>query len=220
MNKLEVKDLKYSYLDGEKDNEVLKGINLSFENGMFYVIIGESGSGKTTLLSLISALDNLQKGDILFNNKSIKKIGNQQFRLKYVNIIFQSYNLINYMTALENVMVAINLSKIKKDNNKEYAYSLLEKVGISKKKADRLVLKLSGGEQQRVAIARCLATDVPIIMADEPTGNLDEENEEKIIMLFKELAKEGKIVIVVSHSKNVSKYADHVYKIKNGLIEK
>ena len=217
MNKLIVKDIKYTYQDGQKASTVLKGVNAEFESGKLYVIIGESGSGKTTLISLISALDNLQEGDILYNDKSIKQIGNSKFRLKYVNIVFQSYNLLTYMTARENVEVAVDYAGLKYD--KDYIYNVLERVGIDKDKADRPVLKLSGGEQQRVAIARSIATDEPVIVADEPTGNLDDETEEKIIKIFKELAKSGKIVILVSHSKNVSKHADIVYKIKKGMIE-
>lgn len=217
INKLIVKDVKFTYQDGQKTNKVLKGINVEFESGKLYCIIGESGSGKTTLISLISALDSLQEGDILFNGESMKKIGYGKFRLSYVNIVFQSYNLLTYMTAKENVEVAIDYAGIKYD--KEYAYKMLEQIGIDKEKADRTVLKLSGGEQQRVAIARCIATDEPIIVADEPTGNLDEDTEEKIIKIFKELASVGKIVIIVSHSKKVASHADIVYKIEKGLIE-
>lgn len=217
LNKLIVKDVKFTYKDGQKANTVLNGINVEFESGKLYCIIGESGSGKTTLVSLISALDSLQEGDILFNGESMKKIGHGKFRLHYVNIVFQSYNLLPYMTARENVEVAVDYAGIKYD--KEYVYKMLERVGIDKEKADRTVLKLSGGEQQRVAIARCIATDEPIIVADEPTGNLDEDTEEKIIGIFKELALSGKIVILVSHSKKVSSHADVVYRIRKGLIE-
>ncbi len=217
MNKLEVKDLRYEYLDGNKTNKVLKGINAIFESGKMYSIVGESGSGKTTLISLLAGLENIQEGDILYNDKSIKNIGNGKFRLNYVNIVFQSYNLITYMTAKENVEVAIDFAKMHK--GKEYAYEMLEKVGIDKEKANRLVLKLSGGEQQRTAIARSLASEVPIIVADEPTGNLDEETEKKVMDIFKQMANEGKIVIIVTHSKNVSKYADTVYRIKKGLMD-
>ena len=217
MNKLVVKNLKYSYEDGEKTNTVLKGVNAEFESGKLYCIIGESGSGKTTLVSLISALDNLQEGDILFNNKSIKDIGNGVFRRKYVNIVFQAYNLLTYMSARENVEVAVDYAKIKYD--KDYIYEVLNRVGIDKEKSDRPVLKLSGGEQQRVAIARCIATNDPIIIADEPTGNLDDETEEIIIEIFKELASQDKIVIIVSHSKNVAHHADVIYIMRKGLLE-
>lgn len=215
MNKLEIKNLKYSYIDGSKKNQVLKDINITFESGKMYSIIGESGSGKTTLISLISGLDKIQEGDILYNNQSIKKIGNNNFRLHYVNIVFQSYNLINYMTGKENVEVGIDFSNKK---NTKSAYEYLKDVGIDKEKSNRLVLKLSGGEQQRVAIARAIASDVPIIVADEPTGNLDEETEIKIMNIFKELTKQGKIVIIVTHSSKVSAYADCILKIKKGMI--
>ncbi len=217
MNKLEIKNLRYTYKDGNKDNTVLKGINLTFNSGNMYSIVGESGSGKTTLISLLTGLDSLQEGDILYNNKSIKEIGNQQYRLSYTNIVFQSYNLINYMTGKENVDVAIDFSMI--EHEKDYAYQVLESVGIDRDKADRLVLKLSGGEQQRIAIARALASDVPIVVADEPTGNLDEETEELVLDLFKKMADSGKIVIIVTHSKNVSAFADRVFRLKKGIIE-
>ncbi len=217
MNTLEIKDIEYRYQDGNKTNKVLKGINHTFKAGKMYAIVGESGSGKTTLLSLLSGLDNIQDGKILYNGESIGNIGNDNFRLHYVNIVFQSYNLINYMTAKENVDVAIDFSEIKQE--KDYAYKVLDKVGIDKEKADRLVLKLSGGEQQRVAIARTLASEVPIIVADEPTGNLDEETEEKVMNLFKQMAKEGKIVILVTHSKKVASYADITLKMVKGKLE-
>jgi len=217
MSKLIVKDLHHTYNDGDSETKVLRGVNATFESGKLYAIMGESGSGKTTLISLIAALDNIMQGDILFDDVSIKKIGNQKFRLSYVNIVFQSYNLIKYMNARENVEVAIDFSNFK-GNTKEYAYDLLGGVGISKSEADRPILKLSGGEQQRVAIARSMATNEPIMVADEPTGNLDEENEEKIMSIFKQLANDGRIVIIVTHSKNVAKYADVIYKIKKGVI--
>ena len=219
MNILTLKNIKYTYADGSSKNDVLKGLNINFESGKFYVIAGNSGSGKTTLISLISGLDKLQEGDISYNDQSIKKITNAAFRLKYVNIVFQAYNLITYLTALENVLVAMDIAKVKKDNNRSYAYSLLQQVGIDQAKANRSVLKLSGGEQQRVAIARSMASDVPIIVADEPTGNLDEDIENNIIKLFKTIAHDNKIVIVVSHSKNVAEQADVVYKMKKGIIE-
>ena len=195
MNKLTIENVKHTYLDGQKKAEVLKGVTAEFEQGKVYAIVGESGSGKTTLISLISALDRIQEGDIKFNGKSIREIGEAKFRLKYVSIVFQAYNLIKYMTARENVAVGLDFAK-----HKGSPYELLEKVGIDKEKADRLINKLSGGEQQRVAIARAMAGDFPIIVADEPTGNLDSANSKKIMELFNMMADEGKIVIVVTHS--------------------
>ncbi|MDR1032689.1 MAG: ABC transporter ATP-binding protein, partial [Candidatus Nomurabacteria bacterium] len=217
---LEVKNLKHTYSDGQRDVQVLRGVNAVFESGKMYAIVGESGSGKTTLLSLISALDKVQSGSIEYNGENISAIGEGQFRLKYVNIVFQAFNLIKYMTARENVEVALDFAKHGK-NSRARAYELLEHVGISRDKADRLVQKLSGGEQQRVAIARSMAGDVPIIVADEPTGNLDEKTEEKILALFKQLADDGKVVIIVTHSQKVAKHAKSiVYHMKDGVLSK
>lgn len=213
-NTLSIEHLSYSYQNGERTQKVLNDVNAEFTAGKIYAIVGESGSGKTTFLSLISALDQLQEGDIKYNGKSLKKITGQEFRLKYVNIVFQSYNLIKYMTAAENVEVTSDFDNRKVDPNR-----YLEKVGITAEEGRRLVGKLSGGQQQRVAIARALASNSPIIMADEPTGNLDEDTEEKIIEIFRDLAhKEGKIVIIVTHSRQVAKKADKVLTLRRGKL--
>ena len=213
-NILTIEKLSFSYKNGDRKQKVLDNIDAKFESGKIYAIVGESGSGKTTFLSLISALDKLQDGDIKYNNKSLKKITGQEFRLKYVNIVFQSYNLIKYMTAAENVEVASDFDNRKADPNK-----YLEKVGITTEEGKRLVGKLSGGQQQRVAIARALASNSPIIMADEPTGNLDEDTEDKIIDIFRNLAhKENKIVIIVTHSRQVAKCADKVLTLRRGHL--
>ena len=206
MNSLKVDHISYSYKNASGEQQVLKDISAEFKAGKMYAIVGESGSGKTTLLSLLSALDKLQDGDITYNGKSVRKIGGSEFRLKYVNIVFQSYNLIKYMTARENVQIAIDF-----DNRKVNPNTYLKQVGITEEEGSRLIGKLSGGQQQRVAIARAIASNSPIIVADEPTGNLDEETEEKIIDIFKELAHEQKkIVIIVTHSKQVANHADKV----------
>lgn len=213
-NTLKIENLSYSYQNGDHKQKVLDDINASFEAGKIYAIVGESGSGKTTFLSLLSALDKLQDGDIKYNGKSLKKITGQEYRLKYVNIVFQSYNLIKYMTAAENVEVASNFDNRKADPNK-----YLEKVGLSAEEGKRLVNKLSGGQQQRVAIARALASNSPIIMADEPTGNPDEDTEEKIIEIFRDLAhKDQKIVIIVTHSRRVAEKADKVLTLRRGKL--
>jgi putative ABC transport system ATP-binding protein len=218
MSQLEVINLKHKYSDGQHEVEVLKGVNASFQSGKLYAIVGESGSGKTTLISLISALDKIQDGDIKFDGKSLKKISETEFRLKYVNIVFQSFNLIKYMTARENVEVALDFTGHGK-GEKDRAYELLEHVGINRDKANRLVQKLSGGEQQRVAIARAMAGNVPIVVADEPTGNLDEKTEEKILALFQEIATSGKIVIMVTHSQKVAREASaSIKRMKSGVL--
>jgi putative ABC transport system ATP-binding protein len=215
-NILSVEGIRYSYKNASGVQNVLKGIDAEFESGKIYAIVGESGSGKTTFLSLLSALDKIQEGDIAYNNKSLKKIGSSEFRLKYVNIVFQSYNLIKYMTARENVQVAIDFDK-RKVNPDKY----LAQVGLTEEEGGRLVNKLSGGQQQRVAIARAIASNSPIIVADEPTGNLDEDTEEKIIEIFKELAHEqNKIVIIVTHSRRVAAHADEVLHLRRGKISR
>ncbi|MDL2328116.1 ABC transporter ATP-binding protein, partial [Ruminococcaceae bacterium OttesenSCG-928-A11] len=209
-NQLVVEDLSHTYSDAQNEVKVLNKVNAKFDAGKMYAIVGESGCGKTTLISLISALDKIQSGDIKYNNESIRDIGESEFRLHYVSIVFQSFNLIKYMTARENVEVEIDFTNTKNPDKstKEQAYELLEKVGISREKADRLVQKLSGGEQQRVAIARCMAGDTPIVVADEPTGNLDEKTEAKILELFNKMAQDGKIVIIVTHSQKVARHAN------------
>lgn len=216
-NTLTITNLKHTYSDGQSETTVLNGVNTTFESGKIYAIVGESGSGKTTLISLLSALDGIQSGDIKYNGKSIKAIGQSEFRLHYVDIVFQSYNLIKYMTARENVEVALDLAGTK--NGKKLAYETLEKVGINHQKADRLVQKLSGGEQQRVAIARAMTSTNPIVVADEPTGNLDTKTTSKILELFNQLASDGKIVIIVTHSKQVAKQTKAIIKtMKNGKL--
>lgn len=217
-----VKNLTHTYNDGSRKLEVLKNINVTFRPGNLYAIVGESGSGKTTFISLISALDKIQSGEVLYGDNDIRKIGAQRYRQHYVNIVFQSFNLIKYMTARENVEVGLDFSGTKNTSKerKDRAYELLDSVGIDHSQADSLVQKLSGGQQQRVAIARCLAGDVPIIVADEPTGNLDEETERRILQLFKDIAKSGKIVIVVTHSQQVASAADAiVYRMKAGVLQ-
>lgn len=214
MNTLKVEGVSYSYTNASGEQQVLKDVSVEFKAGKMYAIVGESGSGKTTFLSLISALDKLQEGDIEYNGKSLRKIGGSEFRLKYVNIVFQSYNLIKYMTAKENVEIAIDF-----DNRKVDANKYLKQVGLSEEEGNRLINKLSGGQQQRVAIARAIASNSPIIVADEPTGNLDEDTEEKIIEIFRDLAhKEKKIVIIVTHSKQVANHADKILKLRKGKL--
>ncbi|MBL1228518.1 ABC transporter ATP-binding protein [Enterococcus sp. BWB1-3] len=218
---LETKKMDYYYQDGDKRRFILKDTNAAFEKGTFYTILGQSGSGKTTFLSLISALDTPKSGQILFKNKDIKTIGYDKYRRDAISIIFQSYNLVPYLTAVENVLVAMSITDNKlPENQKEVAYNLLDYIGITKGKADRLVNQLSGGEQQRVAIARALSTNVDIILADEPTGNLDEEMEQEIVNIFKRLAKQhNKCVIVVTHSNEIASQSDKTYYLKKGVLK-
>ena len=218
---LRLEDICYGYEDGGYRREILKHLSYDFEEGEFYTILGPSGSGKTTLLSIIAGLDRPEQGKIYYENEDIEKIGLNKYRRNKVGIVFQSYNLINYLTGLENIELAMceTENKIPK-NRKEIAYALLEKFGIVKSKADRLVTRLSGGEQQRIAIARAIASNVDLIFADEPTGNLDSATEEEIIKIFKMLTSEfGKTVIVVTHSNEVSKLSDHRVLLHDGVLQ-
>ena len=218
---LRLEDICYGYEDGGYRREILKHLSYEFEEGEFYTIFGPSGSGKTTLLSIIAGLDRPEQGKIYYENEDIEKIGLNKYRRNKVGIVFQSYNLINYLTGLENIELAMceTENKIPK-NRKEIAYALLEKFGIVKSKADRLVTHLSGGEQQRIAIARAIASNVDLIFADEPTGNLDSATEEEIIKIFKMLTSEfGKTVIVVTHSNEVSKLSDHRVLLHDGVLQ-
>lgn len=218
---LEAKELSYFYQDGDSKRYILNNVTYSFEKGKFYTILGESGSGKTTFLSLICALDEPKSGEVLYDGKDIRSIGYENYRRNKIGIVFQSYNLIPFMTAIENVQVAMSITDndIPK-NQRGVASNLLDFVGIDSTKAGRTVNMLSGGEQQRVAIARSLATNVDLIMADEPTGNLDEERETEIIDVFKTLAHEhNKCVIIVTHSAKIAGQADGVIKLRKGVFE-
>lgn len=193
---------------------VLEHISYTFENGNIYSIVGKSGAGKTTLLSLLSGLAKPTSGRILYQEKDIKKINPYQYRSCYVGVVFQSFNLLTRLTALENVVLSMDISGKKIKNKKKRAYELLESVGLDKDEADRRVLKLSGGQQQRVAIARALSYEPDIILADEPTGNLDGETQNEILHILKELAHKGKCVILVTHSPEVAKQSDYVYTLQ------
>ena len=171
---------------------------------------------------MISALDTPKSGAVFFNGEDIQKIGHEKYRRDDISIIFQSYNLIPYLSAVENVLVPMSITDNQlPENQREVAYNLLDYIGITKEKADRLVNQLSGGEQQRVAIARALATNVDIILADEPTGNLDEEMEQEIIDIFKDLAHmHNKCVIVVTHANEIAQQADEVLYLRKGVLNK
>ncbi|WOO86473.1 ABC transporter ATP-binding protein [Mollicutes bacterium LVI A0039] len=221
MEKFEVKNLSHQFRDGEKLRTVLNDVNLTFEPGKLYAILGYSGSGKTTLVSFLSGLDKADKGTISLDGINIDDMGLDKFRRNKSSIVFQQYNLIEYQTAFQNVMTVFGITDNELPPNiNQVAYNILDYVGIGKTKADRKVSRLSGGEQQRVAIARSLASDVDLIFADEPTGNLDSESEREIIKLFKTMASEyNKCVIIVTHSDQVAKEADKILRIENGQVD-
>lgn len=210
MSVFKIEDLEFSY-DGGK-TKVLKNINYEFEKGKFYAITGRSGTGKTTLLSLMSGLDTPSSGRIMYEDNDISKIDEDEYRSKKVGVVFQSFNLLPHLTALENVELSMDISGLKLANKRKVAINLLEQVGLDLQKANRRILKLSGGEQQRVAIARAISYNPEVVLADEPTGNLDHKTEKQIIDVLLNLAHEkNKCVIVVTHSKDVAENADIVY---------
>ena len=219
---LKLEDLCYSYIDGGYERQILKNLSFEFEEKKFYTILGPSGSGKTTLLSIIAGLDFAKSGQVYFRDKEITKSNVGKYRRNDISIVFQQYNLISYLTAVENVMLAMSETdnELPKDK-KNVAYNLLERFGIVRSKADRMVGQLSGGEQQRVSIARSLASNVDLIFADEPTGNLDTATEIEIINIFKELAEDyGKTIIVVTHSNQVAEMSDQRVLLKDGILQK
>ena len=192
---------------------VLRDISYDFEKGKMYCIIGKSGVGKTTLLSLLSGLASPDSGSICYDGQDIAQIDKYKFRSSYIGVIFQSFNLLTKFTAVENVVLSMDIAGVKSGKKKERAKELLYSVGLDDDEAERRILKLSGGQQQRVAIARALACDPDIILADEPTGNLDGETQEEIMAILRGLADQGKCVILVSHSPDVARMCDERYEL-------
>lgn len=216
---LSFQDVCYYYQDGHKQVNILKDASYHFERGKAYAIVGASGSGKTTSLVLAGGLDKPKSGHVLYKGEDISRIGLTQYRRFHVSIVFQSYNLINYMNAVENVVNAMDISQIKVPHKKQYALEILKELGLNEDECVRDIRKLSGGQQQRVAIARAMAKDVDLILCDEPTGNLDEETSYGIIQTFIKLAHEkNKCVIIVTHAKEHAKELDVQLKIQKGKL--
>ncbi len=217
MSLLVLNNVTYRYNGSKKD--VLTGISAYFDLGKVYVVIGKSGNGKTTLLSVISGLDAATGGEILFNGNNLSKIDRDKYRAQNIGVVFQGYNLLTNATALDNIILSMDISGVKIDDKKNYVYKLLEKVGIDEETANRKVLKLSGGEQQRIGIARAISHNPDIIIADEPTGNLDGETQNHIMSILTKLAREdNKCVIIVTHSNIVSAYADEIWGLNDGKL--
>lgn len=215
MSLLKLENVSYRYSDALKDDYVFKNINYEFNEGKVYAIKGKSGSGKTTLLSLLSGLETNYEGNITYNGKDLKKQDLDKYRSSDIGIIFQSYNLLPHLTAMENIILSMDISNVDVTDKSEKAIELMKSVGLKESQKDRRVLKLSGGEQQRVAIARSLSYNPRMILADEPTGNLDKETENEILKIFKNLAKrKNKCVIIVTHSENVCQNVDVIFDLK------
>lgn len=214
---LETKNLGFWYQDPA--NALFMDVNLQFEPGNMYAILGKSGSGKTTFLSLISALESPKEGAILYNSENLDKIVLTRFKRQHLANVFQAYNLLTYMTAYQNVSSALEISGVKKENKRDFITESLKSVAITEDLHHKKVAQLSGGQQQRVAIVRAMITGADIIVADEPTGNLDEETGREMIALFEKIAHEqNKIVILVTHDSDIAKRSDVTYELKDKVF--
>ena len=183
-------------------------------NNRRWIQFSRCDSGKTTLLSLITGLEKCTEGKVMYDVKDLKKMNLDRYRKTDIGIVFQSYNLLPRLTAIENIILSMDVSKVKIKNKKQKALELMQDIGLSKEHVKRKILKLSGGEQQRIAIARSLSYNPKIIIADEPTGNLDKDTESEILKIFKHLAKdENKCIIIVTHSQNVCDNVDIIYEL-------
>ena len=208
---LNFEDVSYHYLDGSSNVSILNKANYSFEKGKIYAIVGASGSGKTTTIVLAGGLDKPKGGKVIFKGQDTARIGLNKYRRNDISIVFQSYNLIHYMNAYENVANAIEIAGRKVQNKKEYCLDILKKLGLSKEQSLRDIRKLSGGQQQRIAIARAIAKDVDLILADEPTASLDMENRERIVTLLFRMNKEfNTTIITVTHDLEIANRHDRV----------
>jgi len=217
MSSLALQNVSYKYEGSNKT--IFNNVNLSFEKGRIYTIVGKSGAGKSTLLNLLAGLDIATTGSVIYENENLAEMNRNRYRAQKAGIIFQGFNLLTNATAIDNIVLSMNISGVSESSKKARAYTLLEKVGIDKEKANRKILKLSGGEQQRIAIARALAHNPELIIADEPTGNLDKATEDSILKILTRLARdEGKCVIIVTHSKRVTTIADEIWGVDKGVF--
>ncbi len=220
MEILRAEHVSYSYQSKYQKVEAVKDVSCSFEQGKFYAIVGESGSGKSTFLSLLAGLDQPCEGTIYVQGEPLSGMDRDAYRLNQAAVVYQAFHLFPLLTAQENVMLPLEFKKIKKKEAASQAQILLQRVGLESRIGRQFPKMMSGGEQQRVAIARAIAAGGEIILADEPTGNLDSGNEEKVVALLKELAHEdGYTVIVITHNQRVADETDHVFRMKDGCME-
>ena len=220
MTLLEAKNVEFEYQSKYQKVHALKGVSCTFEEGKFYAIVGRSGSGKTTLLSMLAGLGLPTKGNVYVGGKTLKEFGRERHRRENVSVIYQSFNLFTTLNILENVTYPMGLLRKPAKESKVRAKELLAAVGLEDVDPRKLPAMLSGGQQQRVAIARALASDAKIILADEPTGNLDSENGRMIVDLLRRLVDEqGYCVIVVTHDMDIASQADKVYRMKDGVLD-
>ena len=217
---LEVQDVGYVYQSKYQSIEALKHVSCSFEAGKLYAVVGPSGSGKSTLLSMLAGLDLPTSGEILVDGSPIRTMDRDRYRRETASVVYQSFNLFPLLTALENVMYPMELLNVKKAEAEESAKRLIHEVGLEDKIFRQFPVMMSGGEQQRVSIARALAAGGRILLADEPTGNLDSTNEETIVKILKRLAHEKRyLVIVITHNSSVYEQADIIYRMRDGELK-
>lgn len=219
-NMISIRSLNKIYKTGSVEVHALKNINLEIQHGEFIAIMGHSGSGKSTLMNILGCLDRPTSGEYLLEGTDISKFSQDELSLirnKKIGFVFQAFNLIPRTNVLRNVELPMVYAKIKSSKRKQRAIELLDKVGLSDR-IDHLPNELSGGQKQRVAIARSLANNPPLILADEPTGNLDTQSSEEIMELFRSLNKEGNSIILVTHEPDLAEYADRVIVFRDGSI--
>ena len=217
---IEITNLKKQYASGDDVVEALRGVDISIEAGEFITIMGQSGSGKSTLLSVLGGMNHPTSGEVLMAGVKIYQLPGEKladFRAQNLGFVFQSFHLIPYLTAIENVMVPLAIVKMSSDKKKSVARTALERVGLGGK-LDRLPNQLSGGEQERVAIARAIVNNPHILLADEPTGNLDSTTSEEVMALFRELNDAGQTVVMVTHNQENGKYSDRTISLKDGRV--
>ena len=217
MNALTLENVSYTYPGGT--SPVVKNANYEFESGKLYAVVGPSGSGKSTLLSMLAGLDMPGEGDVVLGDENLKNLDLDKYRREGVSIIFQAFCLLPLLTVRENVSLPMEMQGIPESDARQRAAEALVKVGIEESKHRRVPSALSGGEQQRVAIARSLCSGAPVLLADEPTGNLDGENTKIVMDILRRLAhEEGRCVIVVTHDPEVADTADLVLRMKDGVL--
>ncbi len=217
--RIKVENVNYSYRTKYQTVHAVQDVSCTFEESKMYAIVGKSGSGKTTLLSLLAGLDVADDGRIMVGDEDLGKINRDEYRRRTASVVYQSFQLFPLLTAGENVMYPMEMRKMKRAEAAKRAKEYLTKVGLPDKIYRQYPLMMSGGEQQRVAIARALAAGGQILLADEPTGNLDTENENRIVELLKGLAHEdGYTVIVITHNPAVAAEADEIYRMSDGQL--
>lgn len=217
---IKITNLKKHYTSGDDTVEALRGVDISIEAGEFITIMGQSGSGKSTLLSVLGGMNHPTAGEVEMAGIRLYQLPGEKladFRAQNLGFVFQSFHLIPYLTAIENVMLPLAIVKMGSTAKKDAASKALERVGLGKK-LDRLPNQLSGGEQERVAIARAIVNNPHILLADEPTGNLDSKTSEEVMALFRELNAAGQTVVMVTHNPDNGRYADRTITLKDGII--